>query len=92
VSETKLAKYVGHYKLFNSTTNVALREGHLILEVSGHLTIGSFAASETKFFLRTEETEIEFQRDMDGIVTGITVHNNDGVFIQGPRTDVAAVR
>jgi pimeloyl-ACP methyl ester carboxylesterase len=88
VSEAKLAEYVGHYKLFNSTTNVALREGHLILEVSGEPYYWLFAGSETKFFLRTEETEIEFQKGMDGIVTGITIHNNDGSVIQGPRTEV----
>ena len=89
VSEAKLAEYVGRYKLFNSTTTVALREGHLILEVPGGPYDWLFAASESKFFLRTEETEIEFQKGMDGIVTGITIHNNDGSVVQGPRTDVA---
>jgi pimeloyl-ACP methyl ester carboxylesterase len=89
VSETDLTEYVGSYKLFNSTANVVLREGHLILEVPGRPYYWLFASSETRFFLRTEETEIEFQKGMDGIVTGMTIHNNDGSVVQGSRTNVA---
>ena len=62
VSETKLAAYVGHYKLFNRSANVALREGHLVLEFPGDPYYWLFAASETKFFLRTEERKSNFKR------------------------------
>ena len=51
-----------------------------------------FTASETKFFLRTEETEIEFQKDADGKVAEIVIHNCDGSVIRGPRLDVASPR
>lgn len=92
VSETKLAEYVGSYRLFNRTTKVALREGHLILEAPGGPYYWLFPASETKFFLRTADTEIEFQRGTDGKVTGITIRDSDGSLIRGPRVDVESPR
>ena len=61
----------------------------LVLEFPGGPYYWLFAASETKFFLRTAETEIEFQKAAGGVVTEITIHNSDGsIFAQGPRIDV----
>jgi len=68
---------------------VKLREGHLVLEYPGDPYCWLFAASETKFFLRTEETEIEFQKGTGGIVAGMTIYNSDGSVFQGSRTDIA---
>jgi hypothetical protein len=51
-----------------------------------------FAASETKFFLRTEETQIEFQRNADGKVLEIVIHNSDGRVVRGPRIEPASLR
>jgi Domain of unknown function (DUF3471) len=89
LTERDLAQYVGHYKLLNRSATLALREGHLVLEFPGGPYYWLFAASETKFFLRTAETEIEFQKAAGGVVTEITIHNSDGsIFAQGPRIDV----
>ena len=92
LTERKLAEYVGHYKLFSRSATVTLREGHLVLEFPGDPYYWLFAASETKFFLRTEETEIEFQKDADGKVAEIAIHNSDGSVVRGPRLDVASPR
>jgi hypothetical protein len=92
LTERKLAEYVGHYKLFNRSATVTLREGHLVLEFPGDPYYWLFAASETKFFLRTEETEIEFQKDADGKLAEMAIHNSDGSVIRGPRLDVASPR
>jgi hypothetical protein len=92
LTERKLAEYVGHYKLFNRSATVTLREGHLVLEFPGDPYYWLFAASDTKFFLRTEETEIEFQKDADGKVAEMAIHNSDGSVIRGPRLDVASPR
>jgi 3-oxoadipate enol-lactonase len=92
VSQTHLAEYVGHYKIFNRSASVALREGHLVLEFPGDPYYWLFAASETKFFLRTEETEIEFQKDKTGRVAEMAIHNGDGSVARGPRIDVASPR
>jgi hypothetical protein len=82
-----LAAAVPRHKLFNSTTNVALKEGHLILEAPGGPYYWLFPASETKFFLRTEETEVEFRRGADGKVTEIMIRGNDRSLVRGPRID-----
>ncbi len=89
LAEPKLAEYVGPYKFNNRTATVKLREGHLVLEYPGDPYCWLFAASETKFFLRTEETEIEFQKGTGGIVAGMTIYNSDGSVFQGSRTDIA---
>jgi hypothetical protein len=85
-----LAEYVGRYKPYNRITTVTLRDGHLVLEIPGGPYLWLFATSETKFFMRTQETEIEFQKGAGGIVTGLTIHNSDGSFVQGARTDAAS--
>jgi hypothetical protein len=92
LTERKLAEYVGHYKLFNRSATVNLREGHLILEFPGDPYYWLFAASETRFFLRTEETEIEFQKNAEGKAAEMAIHNSDGSVIRGPRLDVPSPR
>ena len=89
LSETKLAEYVGRYKLFNRAANVAFKEGHLVLEIPGGPYRWLYPASETRFFLRTEETEIEFEKGGDGNVAEIVIHYIDGRVVRGPRVDVA---
>jgi hypothetical protein len=90
LSEAQLAEYVGHYKLFNRAANVFVREGHLVLEIPGGPYHWLIPASEASFFLRTEETEIEFQNGRDSKVAEIVIHNKDGSVVRGPRIDVAS--
>lgn len=40
----------------------------------------------------TGETEIEFQKDAEGEVAEMVIHNSDGSVIRGPRLDVASPR
>jgi len=44
-----------------------------------------FAASDTKFFLRMDETEFEFLKDPTGKVVEMVIHNSDGSVIRCPR-------
>jgi hypothetical protein len=92
LTERKLTEYVGQYKLFNRSATVTLRDGHLVLEFPGDPYYWLFVASETEFFLRTEETEIEFRKDADGKIAEMAIHNSDGSVIRGPRLDVANPR
>ncbi len=48
VTDRKLAEYVGHYKLFNRSATVTLREGHLVLEYPGDPYYWLFAVSENQ--------------------------------------------
>ena len=85
VDASKLAEYVGAYDLSNSPVKVLQKEGHLVLEIPGQPYYWLFAASDTKFFLRTENTEIDFRVGRDGRVAEMTIHNSDGSEIQCPR-------
>jgi 3-oxoadipate enol-lactonase len=92
VPAPKLAECAGHYKLFNRSASVNLREGRLVLEFPGDPYYWLFAASETNFFLRTEETEIEFQKDAGGKITEMLIHNSDGSVVRGPRLSADSSR
>jgi pimeloyl-ACP methyl ester carboxylesterase len=81
----QLGAYVGWYKLGNHLASVTLKNNRLLVEIPGNPYYWLFAASEARFFLRTEETEIEFQRDAGGKVIEMVVHNSDGSVIRCPR-------
>jgi len=86
LTDAQLGVYVGQYKLGNRNATVTFKDHRLITEIPGLPYYWLFAASETNFFLRTEETEIEFQKDSAGKVTKMVVHNSDGSVIHCPRT------
>jgi 3-oxoadipate enol-lactonase len=85
VTERQLDAYVAHYKLFNRSVTVALKDHRLVLEVPGDPYYWLFAASEKTFFLRTDGPEIEFQKDATGKVVEMNIHNSDGGVIRCPR-------
>jgi pimeloyl-ACP methyl ester carboxylesterase len=85
LSQNQLSVYVGQYQVRNRVATVSLKDSRLLVEVPGDPYYWLFAASDTRFFLRTDETEIEFQKDAAGKVTEMVVHNSDGSVIQCPR-------
>lgn len=87
LTDSQLDAYVGQYKLGNRHASVALKDHRLIAEIPGLPYYWLFPASETKFFLRTEETAIEFQKDAGGKVLEMVVHNSDGSVIHCPRVE-----
>jgi hypothetical protein len=87
LTNRQLGAYVGWYKLGNRLASVTLKNNRLLAEIPGNPYYWLFAASNAKFFLRTEETEIEFQKDASGKVTEMVVHNSDGSVIRCPRVN-----
>jgi 3-oxoadipate enol-lactonase len=85
LSDSLLNTYVGWYKLGNRLASVTEKDSRLVVEIPGNPYYWLFAASEAKFFLRTEETGIEFERDSSGKVVEMVVHNSDGSVIRCPR-------
>ena len=85
VSEAQLAPYAGRYKLFAREATVTLRDHRLVLEVPGDPYYWLFAASASRFFVRTDESELEFQKDASGKVIEMTLHNTDGSTVHCPR-------
>jgi 3-oxoadipate enol-lactonase len=84
-TDRQLRAYVGWYKLGNRLASVTLKDSRLCVEIPGNPYYWLFAASAGKFFLRTEETEIEFTKETGGKVAEMVVHNSDGSVIRCPR-------
>ena len=84
--DEQLRVYIGKYGLGNRFASVTLRDHRLVVEIPGDPYYWLFAASESRFFLRTEKTEIQFEKDAAGAVTEMVVYNSDGSVIRCPRS------
>jgi CubicO group peptidase (beta-lactamase class C family) len=70
-----LRDYVGSYRLFAEfKLTVTLEEGRLMVQATGQEKFPVFAESETKFFYKVVDAQITFQRDRDGKVTRLVLH------------------
>src|SRR5580704_3399997 len=78
VSPDILAGYVGVYALasgFNLT--ITLVNGQLISQATGQAQVPLFAESETMFFPKVVDAEIEFPKtDAKGTASQLTLHQN----------------
>ena len=80
-----LNSYLGKYKFFNRSISISLRDNRLGLEFPDTPAKPLFAASANRFFVRTTETEFQFERDAAGRVTELVIYNSDGNTIKCPR-------
>jgi len=70
-----LAKYVGTYQLMpNFDIVMTLEGGQLMTQATGQGKFPLFAESETKFFLKVVDAEVEFFKNEKGEVTHIILH------------------
>jgi uncharacterized protein YneR len=75
VSPEMLAKYVGTYELTPNFSLVITQEGdHLFGQATNQNKLPIFAESETMFFLKAVDAEIEFVKNDKGQVTGLVLH------------------
>ena len=77
VSPAVLESYVGTYELkpsFNIV--VTLEDGQLMMQATGQLKVPLFAESETKFFLKVVDAQVEFFKNEQGEVTHLMLHQN----------------
>lgn len=79
-----LAGYAGQYKLGNVAASVIVKGNRLALAIPGLSDRRLFAASPSRFFLRTTGTELEFVKDEEKVVR-MVVHNSDGSVISCER-------
>ena len=84
VPDSKLKEYVGTYTCFNQASRLMLLDHHLVLEFPGDSYRWLFAASESRFFLRTTPAEIEFAKDATAKTAKMLIHNSDGSVISCP--------
>jgi CubicO group peptidase (beta-lactamase class C family) len=77
VSPKILSQYVGTYELAPAFSLVITLEGdHLMIQATGQSKNQILAASETLFFAKAVEAEIEFFKNEKGEVTHLVLHQN----------------
>jgi pimeloyl-ACP methyl ester carboxylesterase len=85
LTDRQLAVYAGNYNVFDRSGTLSLKDHHLVMEIPGAPYYWLFAGSETKFFMRQDDAEIEFVKDASGKVLELVVRNSDGSVIHCPR-------
>jgi CubicO group peptidase (beta-lactamase class C family) len=74
-----LAKYVGTYEVAPGVNMLMRLVGdHLTTQLGGQRQIPVFAESETKFFLKVVDAQVEFFTDASGAVTHAVMYQNGG--------------
>jgi len=77
LAEDILKQYIGSYQIqegFN--IDITVEEGKIYGEATGQPKFQFFAYSETGFFLKAFEAEVTFDKDDQGKVTGLNLHQN----------------
>jgi len=70
-----LDRYAGEYELMPGFSIVVSLEGeHLMAQATGQPKLEIIPESETRFFLKEVDAQIEFQLDAAGKVTGLILH------------------
>jgi len=81
-----LDRYVGQYDLAPGfTVDIVLEGGRLVSLAPGQPKVELFAESETRFFLKAADAEIEFVADASGRVTELVLRQG-GMTMRGKRT------
>jgi len=75
VEPATLAAYVGTYRLFSDfRLTVTLEDGRLMVQATGQEKFPVFAESETEFFYKVVDARITFEREEDGKVKRLVLH------------------
>jgi D-alanyl-D-alanine-carboxypeptidase/D-alanyl-D-alanine-endopeptidase len=77
LSAAALERYVGRYE-FSPTADLVVirRDGRLFAKLPGRRAIEMFPESPTAFFLKIWDSQLTFNVDPDGEVTGLVTHQN----------------
>ncbi len=77
LSPEALAPLAGEYVLNpKASLTTTVENGQLMGQMTGQGKIPLFAESENKFFLKVVNAQLEFHREADGKVTGVTLFQN----------------
>jgi 3-oxoadipate enol-lactonase len=79
-----LNSYAGLYNAGRYVLTIGLEGGHLTAQVPGQPVFPLFAESQTNFFLKVADMEIEFAKNPSGKVSRAVIHQ-DGETIKAPR-------
>jgi len=85
VARTTLASYVGTYEMSSSFKIAITLDGDQLFEQpSGQARLPIYPESDTKFFLKTIDAQLEFERGASGQVSGVVLNQN-GRAVHGRR-------
>ena len=75
VAKDILMRYVGTYAITPTIKNViTLEDGQLMTQLTNQPKFPLFAESETTFFLKVVDAQVEFSKDEKGAFTILTIH------------------
>jgi hypothetical protein len=75
LSRDLLKRYVGTYQIAPGTRMMVTQEGpQLISQVSGQPKLPIYAESETRFFWKVVDAQVDFERDAHGKVNSAMIH------------------
>jgi hypothetical protein len=92
VSPGILQRYVGTYAMEPQpgfTNHITLEGNQLMTQMAGQPKVPLFAESETKFFLKVVDAQMEFVTNDQGETTGLIIHQN-GMEIKMTRKNAAS--
>jgi hypothetical protein len=64
--------------------DVTLKNGQAFVQLTGQNAFPIYASARDKFFLRVVDAQIDFERDKDGKVVALMLHQN-GMDQRAPR-------
>jgi CubicO group peptidase (beta-lactamase class C family) len=73
VPASVLTPYVGTYRLATKELTVSLEGGQLMAQLTGQPKLALFAESETAFFLKVVDAQLEFVKDTSGVVSHVVL-------------------
>ncbi len=85
VPSAELRDLVGEYRFFSRSIAISLKNDRLWLGLPDTPDKPLFAAFNSRFFVRTTETEFQFERDPAGKIVKLVIFNADGNKIECPR-------
>jgi len=75
LSPKVLAQYVGRYELSpNFSLTMTLEDGHLMTQATGQEKLQLYPETETMFFLKVVDAQVEFFKNDKGEVTHLVLH------------------
>jgi len=70
-------RYTGNYQLAPSVFVGVTRDGeHFYMQLTGQPKVEVFAESDTKFFMKVVDAQVDFGLDAQGAATQLTIHQN----------------
>lgn len=77
VSRAVLATYVGTYELApRINMMITLDDDRLMAQLSGQAKLQVYPETETRFFLKAVDAQLEFEKNDQGVVTAVVLHQN----------------